>query len=264
MLKLENGSWNSSGEEEENDGNGDVEEVDVTENTVKKKKKEVVHEMGLWQLQLKDPLLVLGSDILHVILSWLEARSAAQSLNVSRGWQGVASTDRLWSPKCEELWQGKVHIPRLSRTQGLSKLHVYSLSVMDGRRTRITRDDLCDHAWEFHFREAAPIYWRDLDPYWKGTGQLMRRYFHPDGSQTADVGDKVWGGHEACYTVVAVLYANGNVREHYVRINRWSRLAVSRNLDWGWEMSNAISCYSSIPDPEKEDGTGPLLLLKHG
>lgn len=99
MLKLENGSWNSSGEEEENDGNGDVEEVDVTENTVKKKKKEVVHEMGLWQLQLKDPLLVLGSDILHVILSWLEARSAAQSLNVSRGWQGVASTDRLWSPK---------------------------------------------------------------------------------------------------------------------------------------------------------------------
>lgn len=100
MLELENGSWNSSGEEEEIDGNGDVEEVDVTENTVKKKKKkEVVHEMGLWQLQLKDPLLVLGSDIMHVILSWLDARSAAQSLNVSRGWQGVASTDRLWSPK---------------------------------------------------------------------------------------------------------------------------------------------------------------------
>lgn len=103
MLKLEKGTWHLPGlafsGEEEDDTNGDVEEVvDVTENTVKKKKKEV-HQMGLWHLQLKDPLLVLGSDIMHAILSSLDARSAAQSLNVSRGWHGVACTDRLWSPK---------------------------------------------------------------------------------------------------------------------------------------------------------------------
>ncbi|KAI8537800.1 hypothetical protein RHMOL_Rhmol09G0052200 [Rhododendron molle] len=91
---------------------------------------------------------------------------------------------------CEELLLGKAHIPRSSQVRGLSKLATYSISVMDGQRTRIMKEDLCDHVWEFRFNEAAPEYWRNLDPYWKGTGPPMRRYFHPDGSLTADPGDE--------------------------------------------------------------------------
>ncbi|GLT68996.1 hypothetical protein SLA2020_411830 [Shorea laevis] len=211
---------------------------------------------------LQDPLEVFGRDIMVMILSNLDARSVALSLLVSRAWHGVASSDRLWSSKCEELWHGKAHIPRASQARGLSKLAAYSISVMDGRRTRILRDDLCDHAWEFHFTKAAPEYWRNLDPYWKGTGPSMRRYFHPDGSQTADPGDQVWGGHECCYCIVTSFFVGeGRIREHYVRINRWPRLLISRKEDWSWEMSNCIFHYNSIRDADKEGGTGPLSLL---
>ncbi|KAA8548916.1 hypothetical protein F0562_000600 [Nyssa sinensis] len=199
---------------------------------------------------LQDPLVVFGSEIMMIILNYLDARSVALSLLVSRGWHGVASSDRLWSTKCEELWLGKAHIPRSSQVRGLSKSTAYSLSVMDGKRDRITKYDLCDHVWEFHFNEAAPEYWRNLDPYWKRTGPPMRRYFHLDGSQTAEPGDEVWGGHESCYSIVTSFVGEGKIREHYVRINRWPRMSVLRKQDWSWEMSNYLFCYSSIPDAD--------------
>ena len=85
----------------------------------------------------------------------------------------------------------------------------------------------------------------------------MRRYFHPDGSQTADPGDQVWGGHECCYSIVTSFVGGGKIREHYVRINRWPQMSVFRKPDWSWEMSNHLYCYSSIPDAGKEGGTGP-------
>ncbi|XP_073025272.1 uncharacterized protein [Primulina eburnea] len=151
----------------------------------------------------------------------------------------------------------KAHIPRISKVRGLSKLAAYSLSVMDYKRTRITRNDLGDHVWVFHFTEAAPMYWRNLDSYWKGSGTPMRRYFHLDGSITADPDDVVWGGHESCYTVVTGLLEDGTIREHYVRINRWPRLSVKRKDDGSWELSNLLYCYTSVPDADREDTTGP-------
>lgn len=122
-------------------------------------------------------------------------------------------------------------------------------------------DNLINLTADTLFSQLAPEYWRNLDPYWKSTGPLMRRYFHPDGSQSADPGDKVWGGHESCYSVVTSLLGDGKIRDHYVRINRWPCMRVSRKLDWGWEMSNSLYSYSSIPDAGKEGGTGPLFHL---
>lgn len=239
-------------------------EVVLESTTVKKRKRKRKragpnHEEGdeFGVFGARDPLIVFGQDIMMMILSYLDARSVALSLLVSRGWHGVASRDALWSPKCEELWLGKAHIPRLSQVKGLSKLAAYLLSVMDGKRTRIMKEDLWDHVWEFRFNKLAPEYWRNLDPYWKGTQPLMHRFFHPDGSQTADPDDKVWGGHESCYSIVTSFLADGKIREHYVRINRWPGLLISRKQDWSWEMSNNIYCYSSVPDADKEGGTGP-------
>ena len=107
--------------------------------------------------------------------------------------------------------------------------------------------------------QTAPEYWRNLDPYWKGGGPRLRRYFHPDGSLTADPGDKTWGGHESCYCIVTSYIGEEKIREHYVRINRWPRMFVYRKRDWSWKMSNHLYCYSSIPDARKQGGTGPLL-----
>ncbi|ESR33745.1 hypothetical protein CICLE_v10005680mg [Citrus x clementina] len=135
-----------------------------------KRKEKIEEEEDLSQ----DPLEVFGRDIILMILKNLDARSVALSLLVSRAWHGVASSDSIWSAKCEELWLGKAHIPCLALVQGLPKLAAYSLSIMDGKR-------------------VVPEYWRNLDPYWKGTSPLMHRYFHTDGSQTADPGDKETG-----------------------------------------------------------------------
>ncbi|KAK1568605.1 hypothetical protein Q3G72_026557 [Acer saccharum] len=225
----------------------------------KKKRKKKREKEFVVMMELQDPLEVFGRDIMLMILRNLDAHSVALSLLVSRAWHGVASSDSLWTSKCEELWLGKAHIPRLAQVRGLSKLAAYSLSVMDGKRTRIMKEDLYDHIWEFHFTKAAPEYWRNLDPYWKGTGPPMRRYFHPDGSQTADPGDTVWGGQECCFCIVTSFVGEETIREHYVRINRWPRMFVSRKQDWSWEMSNFLYCYCSIPDSDKEGGTGPVL-----
>ncbi|KAG7018833.1 hypothetical protein SDJN02_20706 [Cucurbita argyrosperma subsp. argyrosperma] len=194
----------------------------------KKKKRESVsdeqgQQNGTRNELLQDPFEVLGPDLLMTILSYVDARSVALSLLVSRSWYAVASSDRLWNSK-----------------------------------TRIMREDLCAHAWQFHFNKEAPIYWRNLDPYWQGSHPLMRRYFHPDGSQTADPDDRVWGGHECCFSTVTSFIGDGEIREHYVRINRWPRMFVSRNEDWSWKMSNHFTSYSSIADADKDSGTGPL------
>lgn len=113
----------------------------------------------------------------------------------------------------------------------------------------------------FDWIQGVPEYWQNLDPYWRGTGQPMHRYFHEDGSQTADVDDKVWGGHECCYSIVTSFLADGRIREHYVRINSWPQLSISRRHDWGWEMSNGLYLYSSVPDTYKPGGTGPIFLF---
>lgn len=106
--------------------------------------------------------------------------------------------------------------------------------------------------------QAAPAYWRDLDPYWQGSGAPpMRRYFHPDGSITADANDTVWGGHESSYTIVTGLLTDGKIREHYVRINRWPKMTVHRKSDWSWALYNRLYCYTSIPDADNPAGTGP-------
>ncbi|KAK9664755.1 hypothetical protein RND81_14G065500 [Saponaria officinalis] len=205
-----------------------------------------------------DPMVVLGVDLMLKVFANLDARSLALSLLVSRSWFSLASSDLLWSPLCQQLWVGKAHIPRRCKLPGLSKLATYSQAVIDSKRVHITREDLWDHAWNFHFTEAAPTYWKNLDPYWQGEGPLMRRYFHPDGAVTSNPEDEVWGGHECSYTVVtSVMLSDGKIKDNYVRVNRWPRLTVSRRQDWGWDMSNVIFAYSSIPDAQKDGGTGP-------
>ncbi|KAK9183167.1 hypothetical protein WN944_026316 [Citrus x changshan-huyou] len=48
---------------------------------------------------LQDPLEAFGGDIMLKILQNLKARSVAPTLFVSRAWNGVASSDTLWTPK---------------------------------------------------------------------------------------------------------------------------------------------------------------------
>ncbi|KAM0915811.1 hypothetical protein ACQ4PT_010570 [Festuca glaucescens] len=206
-----------------------------------------------------DPVEALGEGVMGLVMELLDARSVARCTAVSRAWYGVAADNRLWAPKCAELMAGKAHIPRLTMIRTASKLSTYSMAIMDGKRNRITKEDLCDHAWEYCFTIAAPEYWRNLDPSWKHTGPPMRRYFHQDGYHSAEPHDAVWGGHECEYTIMTSFVGDGKIRDHYVRINQWPPMKVSRKDDWSWELSNHLYRYNSIPDAEKKGCTGPLL-----
>lgn len=87
------------------DDKGGIFEDGVEEKVKKKKKKEkkrnqqriISEEKG--DNLMRDPLILLGSDIMLMILSCLDARSVALSLLVSRGWRAVASSDNIWSSK---------------------------------------------------------------------------------------------------------------------------------------------------------------------
>ncbi|XP_047979880.1 uncharacterized protein LOC125221713 isoform X2 [Salvia hispanica] len=65
------------------------------------KRKVKADEIGGEELQLaaEDPLLVFGSEIMTIILAELDLRSVAEARLVSRGWQAIASADRIWGPK---------------------------------------------------------------------------------------------------------------------------------------------------------------------
>jgi len=132
-----------------------------------------------------------------------------------------------------------------------------SLASSDVVASKRTEGELM-HISSWWQLKAAPEYWRNLDPSWKHTGPPMRRYFHPDGYHSADPHDAVWGGHECAYTVITSFVGDGQIRDHYVRINRWPPLKVSRKDDWSWELSNHLYRYNSIPDADKKGCTGPL------
>ncbi|KAL1545300.1 hypothetical protein AAHA92_22043 [Salvia divinorum] len=65
------------------------------------KRKVKADDIGEEELQLaaEDPLLVFGSEIMTIILAKLDLRSVVEARLVSRGWQAVASADRIWGPK---------------------------------------------------------------------------------------------------------------------------------------------------------------------
>ncbi|CAN4120669.1 unnamed protein product [Withania somnifera] len=75
-----------------------------------------------------------------------------------------------------------------------------------------------------------------LDPYWNGTVPPLRCYLLPDGSHIAESDDKIWGGHECCYTIVTRLLEDGKIRQHCVRISRWPPMYVTGKEDWNGEL----------------------------
>lgn len=147
-----------------------------------------------------------------------------------------------------------LHQPRWAGCMGSWQLSA-SLASSDVLASKCTEEESMHIS---PWLKAAPEYWRNLDPSWKRTGPPMRRYFHHDGYHSADPHDAVWGGHECEYTVITSFVGDGQIRDHYVRINRWPPMKVSRKEDWSWELSNNLYRYNSIPDADDKGCTGPL------
>ncbi|KAJ8448589.1 hypothetical protein Cgig2_012233 [Carnegiea gigantea] len=171
-----------------------------------------------------------------------------------------AAKGRIFSqlPAAIMLWTGKAHIPRLAKVSGLSQLARHSRAVIDSKRSAsqgriyVTLPGasislrLPHHIGKIltHTGEVQAVLCAAISTLMESTLQTQRT--------------RIWGGHECSCTIVTGIVGDGKVRENYVRVNRWPRLAVLRREDWGWEMSNVVCAYSSIPDADIEGGTGPI------
>lgn len=67
----------------------------------------------------RDPLVLVGPEVLEKILNCLDAHSVARCGVVSRGWRTVAISDRLWDPRVSSLcfsinfsFKSNMHEPR--------------------------------------------------------------------------------------------------------------------------------------------------------
>eukprot|EP00850_Spirogloea_muscicola_P008593 SM000046S16374 [mRNA] locus=s46:189401:192330:- [translate_table: standard] len=207
----------------------------------------------------RDPLMHLGEDVFTLVLAKSDARNLVSCAAVSTSWRRAASSDLLWKPKLDELLASKAHVPRAALSVSLSVMESYAFYIKDAQRTAITLDDLCDHTWEFRFKQSSPKYWLERDPSYSQTGPPMVRRFHRDFSITAGPDDKVWGGHEATFVLVELPCAHGS-EVPFVQINHWPRFAASRRSDWGWQLHNSLSYYSSTADAVEAGGTGPASL----
>eukprot|EP01018_Ginkgo_biloba_P009711 Gb_34887 [translate_table: standard] len=86
--------------------------------------------------------------------------------------------------------------------------------------------------------KGAGEYWCASDPYWHGL-PAMHRYFHMDGSVSADPEDPIWGGHECSWTL------SKRNKHASVRINHWPPLVTTRTSSWGWRLENCWVIYQS-------------------
>eukprot|EP00850_Spirogloea_muscicola_P008703 SM000047S16842 [mRNA] locus=s47:244617:248444:- [translate_table: standard] len=207
----------------------------------------------------QDPLVHLGEDVFTLVLAKSDAHNLVSCAAVSTSWRRAASSDHLWKPKLDELLASKAHVPRAALSASLSVMESYAFCIRDAQRTAISLDDLCDHTWEFRFKQSSPKYWLERDPSYSQTGPPMLRRFHRDYSITAGPDDKVWGGHEATFVLVELPCADGS-EVPFVQINHWPRLAASRRADWGWQLHNSLCYYSSTADAVEAGGTGPASL----
>eukprot|EP00850_Spirogloea_muscicola_P020614 SM000221S06952 [mRNA] locus=s221:143112:146895:- [translate_table: standard] len=207
----------------------------------------------------RDPLVHLGEDVFTFVLAKSDARDLVSCAAVSASWRRAASGDLLWKPKLDELFASKAHVPWAALSASLSVMESYAFCIKDAQRTVITLDDLCDHTWEFRFKQSSPKYWLERDPSYSQTGPPMVRRFHRDHTITAGPDDKVWGGHEATFMLVELPCADGS-EVPFVQINHWPRLAASRRSDWGWQLHNSLCYYLSAADAIEAGGMGPASL----
>ncbi|XP_022849419.1 uncharacterized protein LOC111371589 isoform X2 [Olea europaea var. sylvestris] len=78
------------------------------------------------EMELQDPFVAFGSEIMVMILKQLDARSVARSRLISRGWHSIASSDEIWSRKMsasipkqvlKKKEENRVHYPAIPSIQ---------------------------------------------------------------------------------------------------------------------------------------------------
>ncbi|KAK9803156.1 hypothetical protein WJX72_005533 [[Myrmecia] bisecta] len=191
-----------------------------------------------------DPAQLLGPDLLGAIFSHLEAETLRNCVEVSRQWHAVAKQDYLWRPLCEDLWNGKVFVPQRQQASSASFKQRYLASTTAATKASLTAEELCAFTWNFRFKRTAGAYCMSYDPFWTKTGPMMQRHFHADRSVTGSPRTHPFWMPEYECTWRFTKYREGKAG-HYVKVNYWPALGISRTPGWGWRMENCWVVYEA-------------------
>lgn len=123
-----------------------------------------------------------ADEILSSVFSHLTAADLAACCAVSRYWHTVGLGQEVWQPLCDALWADKVYVPTQARElRERDARRAYAESIVDSRRTHITRAELCSFEWSTRMKTASGPGWTGSDPWWQHKPSRSRR-FHADGT----------------------------------------------------------------------------------
>lgn len=152
---------------------------------------------------------LLPYDVHTYILSYLDVFSLISLSECSLFMHAISSDCNTWSHNCELLWRDKTFISKDARESlkcrsfierdycKKAKLSLdidcnhdktfcqcckqaYKYSFIDSFRHEIKKEELCNFAWSFRFKESAGSEWMQRDPWWNFE-KARKVVFLPDG-----------------------------------------------------------------------------------
>lgn len=107
--------------------------------------------------------------MLSILMQFKDHLAVVRCSRVCKFWNSVARQNCIWREACLNLWADKVFVPEQFRSlnkSGRSK-EAFIHSLVDSKRTAISREELTSFLFYFRFKEVAGSYWTDQDPFWQ-------------------------------------------------------------------------------------------------
>eukprot|EP00475_Leptophrys_vorax_P028254 TRINITY_DN4080_c0_g1_i3.p1 TRINITY_DN4080_c0_g1~~TRINITY_DN4080_c0_g1_i3.p1 ORF type:complete len:356 (+),score=97.55 TRINITY_DN4080_c0_g1_i3:1562-2629(+) len=202
--------------------------------------------------------MFVDSDLLQSIFKFLTAEELGDCVGlVNRTWYKVSLRNALWDRLCETLWFDKSYIPKriVHMKEKLREgKRAYVASLMDSRRTFVSKDELCGFNWSFRFKLMAGSHFTEHDPYWNGL-QTRKVFFGEDGKvHYGGFGDFTRDWKFVHRAAGRAARKEGN----FVRVGEFPAYIVSRHpVNWGFIMQSCWVVLTSFEMPPP--GSDPLL-----
>ncbi|KAK9831053.1 hypothetical protein WJX74_001294 [Apatococcus lobatus] len=197
----------------------------------------------------KDFAQIVPEALVEDIFKKLSPKDTAACGLVCKQWKAISISQAIWKEHCEELWANKVFLPSLE--QNLSFQQLFKALLADSKRTELGAQELCSCQWTFRFKPQAGHYWTSFDPYYTKEGPMMQRQFKLDGSLTGSPAHHpLWSPHwESRWRFTKTSMGK---RGHFIKVNHWPALSISRTEDWGWRLENCWVEYRSLKQKHPE------------
>jgi hypothetical protein len=98
----------------------------------------------------------LRSDNLLIVFSYLRPSELNTVSQTCKQWRAASTSNVVWDGHVSDLWRDKVYVSEsVKRLRRLSSKLAYYASIVDSKRTFISKEELTGHMWSFRFKQSA-------------------------------------------------------------------------------------------------------------